>query len=193
MKLSICRSKSNLNPTGISMYYKKKTKKTKNIQTKQNYWHVFEKHEFPQTSLASSTLIWTLINKDSFSKKIALPILLQMPPWWPLYLFWGLSNSNNFRRFLLKLVLNGYAHPPKSQTFIKKMLLLLSKSLDQIFFLPLMCQCLQRQRTHRGNHRVKQSGKKLYRNILMRVTCLGFFNIQKFCWSWNFSCFWYFF
>ena len=40
---------------------------------------------------------------------------------------------------------------------------------------------------------VKQSWKKLYLKILMRVTCLGFSNIEEFYRSCNFGCFWWIF
>ena len=38
---------------------------------------------------------------------------------------------------------------------------------------------------------VKQSWNKLYLKILMRETCLGFFNIEEFYQSCNFGCFWW--
>ena len=40
---------------------------------------------------------------------------------------------------------------------------------------------------------VKPSWKKLYLKILMRETCLGFFNIEEFYQSCNFGCFWWIF
>ena len=40
---------------------------------------------------------------------------------------------------------------------------------------------------------VKQSWKKLYLKILMRETCMVFFNIEEFYQSCNFGCFWWIF
>ena len=115
---------------------------------------------FCPASTASNALTGTWINKDPFTKKIALPIIFHMPHWWPMYLFWGLSNSI-FRAGLFSTV--------SAQTGLNWFLLSFQTAkssdknryccfhhqgfLDQIFILALIWWCLPRWRTHGGRHK----------------------------------------
>ena len=54
---------------------------------------------------------------NSGSAPLCMPFIFHMPPWWPMYIFWGLNNSS-FRAgyFLLipiKLVLTGFCSSSK--------------------------------------------------------------------------------
>ena len=61
---------------------------------KENNWQVFEKQRFPPNFNGPSCFNKNFNHKDHFPKKIALPIIFHMPPWWPMYLDLGLSNSS---------------------------------------------------------------------------------------------------
>ena len=68
-----------------------------------------------------------------------------------------------------------------------------SRFLDRIFLLPLYDDVYLAEGHTALDISVKQSLKKLYLKILMRVTCRVFSNIEKFYQSCNFAGFWWIF
>ena len=111
--------------------------------------------DFPSTSTASSTLTRIVINKGPSTKKVALPIIFYMPPWWPMYLFWEMSRvKGNFDGFLAEDLQTGSNWFLLSPTFNQKRKLLLrfSSLLYLIFLVSSIWWWLTHWRTHGGSY-----------------------------------------
>ena len=80
--------KVKINLTGTWLYYKKKKKNKKNRQKLKSLTVIWKTTIIPQLQLPPVLKqVFKYINLDN---KITLPIIFHMPPWEPLYLFWGL-------------------------------------------------------------------------------------------------------
>ena len=117
-----------------------------------------------------------------------------MPHWWPMYLFWGLSNSS-FRAVFAVTVfaqtgVNWFltaSKQPNLQTK-KRYCRFHQQDFWTKYFFFLWYDDVYRAEGHTAvDICVKRSWKKLYLKILMRETCLGFFNIYEFYRSCNFG------
>ena len=101
-----------------------------------------------------------------------------MPYWGPMYLFWGwaiiVSVQGNFWEILLKLVLTGFCSASKQPNLQTKKDIVVS--IIKIFGPNISSSALKDTEV---DICVKHSWQKLYLKILMRETCLGFFNIEE--------------
>jgi hypothetical protein len=140
------------------------------------------------------------MNKDPFTKKKKKPCQLSfichISDLWTYFGGWAIlvSVQDIFWEFLFKLVWTGFCSASKQPIPSDKKKYCCYHHQEfwtKNFFFSGYVDVDRAEGHTAVDISVKQSWKKLYLQILMRETCLSFFNIEEFYQSYNFGCFWW--